>query len=286
MTVRRPAYSAAFAPDAVRALDPILPLDGMTRDWAWGGSTGQGVKVAVIDSGIDADHPAVGGVQGYVAIREGPDGLVYDTEPHADVYGHGNACAGIIRVLAPDCELYSVRVLGAGLSGRGVVFAAGLRWAIEQGIHVCNLSLGTTKKDFFGVFHELADQAYFRNVALVTAANNMPTPSFPSVYASVIAVASHSEPDPERFYYNPQPPVEFGAPGIDVRVAWQNGGWITATGNSFAAPHVTGIVARVLAKHPGLTPFELKAVLRALSANVARDGVPVPGEQAAASAGT
>ena len=286
MTIRRPAYSAAFAPDAVRALDPILPLDGVTRDWAWGASTGQGVKVAVIDSGIDADHPAVGGVQGYVAIREGPDGLVYDTEPHADVYGHGNACAGIIRALAPDCELYSVRVLGAGLTGRGVVFAAGLRWAIEQGMHVCNLSLGTTKKDFFGVFHELADQAYFRNVALVTAANNMPTPSFPSVYASVIAVASHAEPDPERFYYNPQPPVEFGAPGIDVRVAWLNGGWITATGNSFAAPHVTGLVARVLAKHPGLTPFQLKVVLWGLSANVARDGAPASSTDAVGSAGT
>ena len=57
----------------------------------------------MIDSGIDADHPAVGGVAGYVAITDGPDGTtVYDTEPHGDVYGHGTACAGIIRSLAPD----------------------------------------------------------------------------------------------------------------------------------------------------------------------------------------
>jgi subtilisin family serine protease len=76
---------------------------------------------------------------------------------------------------------------------------------------------------------------------------------------------------PYLFYYNPEPPVEFGAPGIDVRVAWAEGGWITATGNSFAAPHITGIVAKILGKHPGLTIFQVKTVLRALSANVSRE---------------
>jgi subtilisin family serine protease len=265
----RPAYSDPFAPGAIPREEPILPLDGVTRDWAWGGSTGQGVKVAVIDSGIDADHPDIDGqVSGYVAITQGSDGLVYDTAPHGDLFGHGTACAGIIRAFAPNCELYSVRVLGSGLIGRGAVFAAGLRWAIEAGMHVCNLSLGTTKTDFFGVLHELADLAYFQRVILVTAANNAPRPSFPSVYASVISVASHDEPDSERFYYNPRAPAEFGARGIDVRVAWQGRDWITSTGNSFAAPHLTGIVARILSKHRSLTPFQVKAVLRALAANV------------------
>jgi subtilisin len=102
----------------------------------------------------------------------------------------------------------------------------------------------------------------------VTAANNMPRPSFPSVYASVIAVAAHDEQEPHRYYYNPAPPVEFGALGIDVRVAWQNGGYVTVTGNSFAAPHIAGLVAKIRAKHPSLTPFQMKAVLRALAANV------------------
>ncbi len=67
------------------------------------------------------------------------------------------------------------------------------------------------------------------------------------------------------------PPVEFGAAGIDVRVAWKDGGWITATGNSFAAPHITGLVARIRAKHPGLSAFHLKAILRSLAANVVRE---------------
>jgi subtilisin len=266
----RPAWSEQFTVEALQSLSPIQPIENITPEWAWGDSTGRGVKVAVIDSGIDPGHPALtGGVNGYVSISEGSEGLIYDTEPHQDVFGHGTACAGIIRAAAPDCELYSVRVLGATLTGRGSIFAAGLRWAIDNGMNVCNLSLGTTKRDLYGVLHELADISYFRNVMLVTAANNMPIPSFPSMYSSVISVASHDKTgDPYLLYYNPHPPVEFGAPGIDVRVAWLNGQWITATGNSFAAPHVTGMVARILGKHPGLNLFHLKVVLRALSANV------------------
>jgi subtilisin len=268
----RPAWSAQFAPHALRELEPLVPLDEITPEWAWGGSTGEGVKVAVIDSGIDANHPAVGGrIGGYVAITDGPLGLLHDTEPHDDSYGHGTACAGIIRSLAPDCELYSVKVLGARLTGRGTTFAAGIEWAIENGMHVCNVSMGTTRKNFFALLHNLADRAYFQNTMLVTAANNMPVPSFPSLYASVISVASHEEThDPFLFYYNPSPPVEFGAPGIEVRVAWSEGDWITATGNSFAAPHLTGVAAKILGKHPSLTLFQMKTVLRALAANMPR----------------
>jgi subtilisin len=267
----RPAYSAPFAPDALEEVRQIEPIDSISREWAWVGGTGKGVKVAVIDSGIDANHQDVGEVAGYVSISEGSDGLTYLSEPHEDVYGHGTACAAIIRRVAPECELYSVRVLGPNLSGRGAVFAAGLRWAIEHDMHVCNLSLGTTKRDFYGTFHELADQACFHNVMLVTAANNMPVPSFPSVYASVISVASHEELDPYLFYYNPRPPVEFGAPGIDVRVAWKDGGYVTSTGNSYAAPHIAGIIAKILGKHPELTVFQMKTVLRALAGNVSRE---------------
>lgn len=268
MVRTRPAYSAAFDRAAIAHLQSIEPLEAITRDWAWGRGTGRGVKVAVIDSGIDASHPAVGPVNGYVAIQQGPEGLVFNMEPHSDAFGHGTACAGIIRVMAPECEIYSVKVLGDRLSGAGPVFAAALRWAIENGMQVCNLSLGTTKKDFFGLFHELADLAYFHNVALVTAANNMPLPSFPSLYASVISVAAHDVPDPYCYYYNPRPPVEFGAHGIDVRVAWLGGKWITSTGNSYACPHIAGLVAKILSKHPGLTVFQLKTILRALATNV------------------
>jgi subtilisin len=265
----RPAWSSAFEEASVRPIHAIPLIDDITREWAWVGSTGKGVRVAVIDSGIEAEHPAVNGVDGYVSIS-GPAGGVVSDEPHEDTFGHGTACAGIIRSLAPECELYSVQVLGPNRLGRGPVFARGLQWAIENGMHICNLSLGSTRRDLFEPLHELADSAYFRNMALVTAANNVPIASAPSLYASVISVAAHEVKDPYRIYCNPEPPVEFGAPGIDVHVAWKGGTWLTATGNSFAAPHITGLVARILAKHPGLAVFHLKAILRAVASNMDR----------------
>ena len=264
----RPAWSAAFEAEALATVERIGPPEQLTREWAWGDSTGKGVNVAVIDSGVDADHPAVGGRIAYAAMIEDGEEITVDTRPHKDDFGHGTACAGIIRSLAPDCSITSVKVLGAGLKGRGNVFAAGLRWAIENGMNVCNLSLGTTKRDFYSLLHELVDEAYFNDVMLVTAANNMPQASFPSTYSSVISVASHDLETLDVYYCNPRPPVEFGAPGIDVRVAWQDHEWITATGNSFAAPHITGLVARLLAKHPGLSVVHVKGILRAVASNI------------------
>lgn len=277
MVSMRPAYSAAFIDTKLTTCAPLEPIDAVTAQWAWEGSSGQGVKVAVIDSGVDATHPDIGAVQGYVEIHEDKDlKLVYDTDPHDDSFGHGTACAGLIRSLAPACDLYSVKVLGNKATGQGRVFAAGVRWAIENGMEVCNLSLGTTKRDFFSIFHDLADEAYFKNVVLVTAANNMPIPSYPSLYSSVISVASHAVQDPYVFYYNPNPPVEFGALGIDVDIAWQNHTRRRMTGNSYASPHMAGIVTKILGKHPGLTVFQLKTILRELAANVDRNRVSSP----------
>ncbi len=265
-----PAWSWQFAPDQIQHLSQLKELENITPEWAWGGSTGAGVKVGVIDSGIDNDHPAVAGhVKGYISFSEDRDGRIQSSqEPHHDAFGHGTACADIIRRLAPECELYSIQVLGARLSGKGTAFAAGLNWAIEQGMQVINLSLGSTKKEYSGTFYELADAAYFKHIMLVTAANNMPVPSFPSLYASVLSVASHAGQDPYEFYYNALPPVEFGAPGINVTVAWLGGQQRTVTGNSFSAPHITGLVAKILSKHPGLTPFQIKTILRATARNV------------------
>ena len=265
----RPAFSAAFEADQLRTLEQVLPVEGITPEWAWGGATGKGVRVAVVDTGVDADHPLIGGrVAGYrdVSVSEAGE-LVANENRHDDAVGHGTACAGIILAIAPECELYSVRVLGPG-TGRGSVFLAGLRWVVESGMQTANLSLGTTKREFFAALHELTDEAYFRNVILVTAANNFPIPSFPCEYASVVSVAAHGVNDPYTFYYNPTPPTEFGAFGIDVPVAWKGGGTLTVTANSFAAPHITGIVARILEKHPSLTVFQAKTILRTLAANV------------------
>jgi subtilisin family serine protease len=237
----------------------------VSRRSAWGGSTGAGVRVCILDSGVEADHPRVGALAAAYAVT--PEGEVVPEEP-VDVSGHGTACAGVVRSLAPDCELVSVRVLGAGARGNGPVLLAGLRFAVEQGFDVVNLSLSTSKPELAEVLRELADRAYFRRTTLVASAHNLPVESFPWRFASVLSVGSHGGTDPLEFFYNTRPPVEFFARGILVDVAWKDGGTLRASGNSFATPHIAGICALVLAKHPGLTPFQLKSVLSLTASNV------------------
>jgi subtilisin len=264
-----PAWSEPFT--NVPGLARQMRLRGISRDWAWGGSTGAGVRVGVVDSGLEVSHPLLAGrVAQSVAVEleDGEPRVVPDDG--ADLYGHATACGGIILGMAPEVELVSIRVLGADLRGKGAAFAAGLEWAIEQGIQVLNLSLSSKSELLLQVFHDLVDRAYFRGQILVSAANNVPAASYPSLFSSVFSVAAHGEPDPWRLYYNPAPPVEFGAWGVDVPMAWKDGGTTVATGNSFAAPHVAAMAALILSKHPGLRPFEVKAVLAAVADNPRR----------------
>ena len=161
-----------------------------------------------------------------------------------------------------------MRVLGAGFTGTGQVLLAGLRWAVEEGFELINMSLSTTKRQFAEILHELADQAYFRRTVVVASAHNMPVESYPWRFSSVVSVGSHEHEDPRVYYYNPEPPVEFFAKGVGVDVAWIGGATVRATGNSFATPHMTGICALILGKHPELTPFQLKSVLYLTADNV------------------
>ena len=260
-----PAWSlpAGAVPDVAA---PDGWREAVSRDWAIGGSSGD-VDVCIVDSGIEAGHPLVGPLASAAGVvREGDDIVVVDDET-GDVCGHGTACAGIVRSIAPGCRLHSVRVLGAGATGAGDLILAGLRHAIEAGHRVINLSLSTTKRRFAEELHELADNAYFNRSVIIASAHNMPVDSYPWRFSSVISVGSHEERDPLAWYANPNPPVELFARGIDVDVAWPGGGTLRCTGNSFAAPHIAGLSALVLSKHPGLTPFQLKSVLYLTASN-------------------
>ncbi len=263
-----PAWSLpAAAGESIRL--PEAWTEPVTREWAWGGTAGKGVRVCVLDSGIEHGHPLVGRVDRTVAIvREDGGIVVREDDTEGDLCGHGTACAGIIRMLAPECELVSVRVLGAGYTGSAKVMLRGLEWAIEQGFDIVNMSLSTTKRDYVDRLHELADTAYFKRTMLVASAHNMPVESFPWRFASVISVGSHEESDPFTFYSNPTPPVEFFARGLEIDVAWLGGGTLRSTGNSFATPHISGICALILGKHPELTPYQLKSVLHLTASNV------------------
>lgn len=240
------------------------PQQPITPEWAWGGATGAGVRVCVMDSGVDPAHPLVGTVQ--AAYELGELGVVEGES--RDPHGHGTACASIIRRIAPGCEIHSLRLLDqrGGTTGRALLQA--LRWAVTQGFHVINLSLSTAKEEFRAPLQELADLAYFHGVLVVASAHNMRIESFPWRFSSAISVGSHKEGDADLFLYNPEPPVEFFAPGQAIRVARPGGGVTTNTGNSFATPHITGRCALILSKHPRLTPFQVKTVLYLTAANV------------------
>jgi subtilisin len=263
-----PAWS--LPKDAVDSI--VLPGDWpehVTRDWALGGSTGKGARVCILDSGVEVGHPLVGELESAVVISLGEDEeVIADEDTEGDVSGHGTACAGIVRTLAPECSISSVRVLGSTFTGSGGILLGGLRYAVEQGFDVINMSLSTTKKPFAGVLHELADSAYFRNTVLVASAHNMPVESYPWRFSSVISVGSHEEDDSLAFFYNPNPPVEFFGRGVNVDVPWLGGRSLKVSGNSFATPHLTAICALILAKHPELTPFQLKSVLYLTANNV------------------
>ena len=154
-------------------------------DDGWKMRTGKGVSVAIIDSGIDHTHPDLQDkVLESVEARSENKRVLFVPSEAGDSAGHGTECAGIIARIAPDARFHSIRVLGAGGLGDGQSFLAGLEYAIKKRYRLINLSLGTTKPQFFAPLHDLLDRAYQAGCIVVAAANNLPQPSFPSVFSS------------------------------------------------------------------------------------------------------
>ena len=236
-------------------------------DEGWKSRTGKGVGIAVIDSGIDRNHPQLQGkvVESVEAVAEHKR-VVFVPSDSGDSAGNGTACAGIITSIAPDASLYSIKVLGASGAGDGQAFLAGLEYAIKRRIRLVNLSLGTTKPQFFAPLHDLLDRAYQAGCIVVAAANNLPQPSFPSVFSSsLISVSKSEDTDPFHFGFKFGEVIELTAPGVNVRTTWLNGGYRSLTGNSFACPNIVGIIALLLETYPNLTPFQVKSLLYSIA---------------------
>lgn len=233
----------------------------------WKSRTGRGVEIAVIDSGIEAEHPDLQGkVSASVEAHADNKRVIFHPSETGDSAGHGTSCAGIIAKIAPDAKFTSIKVLGAGGIGDGQAFLAGLEYAIKNRFRIINLSLGTTKPQFFAPLHDLLDRAYQAGCIVVAAANNLPQPSFPSVFSSsLISVSKSTETDPFNFGFKYGEIIELTAPGVNVRTAWLGGGYKSLTGNSFACPHIVGIIALLLEAHPELTPFQVKSALYAIA---------------------
>jgi subtilisin family serine protease len=240
--------------------------DLLTPAASWRRRTGRGVAVGIVDSGVDAEHPDLKGrvKSSYEVTREGNQYAVVPSTS-GDAVGHGTACAGIIARVAPDAELHSVKTLrGIGTHDALLV---GLDFAVRQGMRVINLSLGATTREVYKPLHDILHRAYRRGCFIVAAASNIPgEPSYPSVFtSSIIAVVKNERTDPLDFGFRHREVYELSAPGVGVETTWPGGGYRQLTGNSFATPHVVGVIARLLEAHPDLQLFQVKTILQALA---------------------
>ncbi|MGI9515744.1 MAG: S8 family peptidase [Pirellulaceae bacterium] len=247
-------------PGGVNIFDNLVNIERL-RELASRG-TGRGVRVAILDTGVDDKHPDLAGAvkESYAIVRRGPG---YKCVPvtDGDPVGHGTACAGIIHSIAPEAELYSVRVMGHDASGTLEQLTQGIRWALEQKYDVVNLSLGTLQKRNLIVMHELIEKAYVQGQIVVAAANNQRRVSYPAQFATVVSVDNEAFEDRSKFFFNLGSPIEIVAHGIYVEAPAPGGGYRLYTGTSFACPHISGIAACLRSEFPELTAFQLKSLL-------------------------
>ncbi|PLX92744.1 MAG: serine protease [Desulfuromonas sp.] len=245
-------------------ISPELSLEALRQQ-----STGKGVQVAVIDSGIDPHHPDLSGkvVRSCVVSKE--DGAVVcreiDPLESTDDFGHGTAVGGIITALAPAAELVTVRVLNEYNACSGEILIAGIRWALEQNIKLINMSLATLKEKFFPELFYLCEQAYQQDAILVVSRRNLGDMGCPAMFSSVISVERGEIAEPYGLHYKTGNLIECDAFGTRVRTLAPGGGYVEQTGTSFAAPHVTGFIALMVELWPDLLAVEAKTLLKAFS---------------------
>ncbi len=218
------------------------------------------VRIAIVDSGIDASHEDVGDVAGGVHIQI--EGEVVFLDDHTDCAGHGTACAGIIRKKAPDAALYSVRIFNESLMADGRALIAAIQWCIDNEMDVVNLSLGTTDVTFRKALQKVCRKAVDAGVILVAAQSNDGRESYPAVFPEVIGVTGGAIHEADGFYYLEDQRIECVARGDEQRVCWLNGKHIMTGGNSFAAPHITGIIAHLLEQHPKCSVEDIRLLLQ------------------------
>ncbi len=215
---------------------------------AWDVTEGAGVKVAVIDTGIDLTHPdLLGKVDGgYSAITK-----TESPEDYQDDNGHGTHVSGTIAALrdgkgvvgvAPKARLYAVKVLDADGSGNLSDVIDGIIWAAKNGMQVANMSLGAPVDS--PAMHRAVQYATGMGMIIVAAAGNSGgSVGFPGAYPEVITVSASDSQDHIASFSSRGPQVKFIAPGVDVVSDKLGGGFVSYSGTSMATPHVTGLAA-------------------------------------------
>ncbi|MDZ4780088.1 MAG: S8 family peptidase [Planctomycetia bacterium] len=227
----------------------------------WKNTRGQGVRVAVLDTGIDADHPdlatAIDDARDFTGSRSGI----------ADRVGHGTHVAGTIGArrndqgvigVAPECRLLIAKVLGDDGSGSSDKVAAGIDWACAQGADILSLSLGSPQDD--AVLRNAVARAAAQGKFVICAAGNSGRPNSvddPARWPDTVAVGAVDRDGRIASFSSRGDEVDLCAPGQDVLSTFRDGSYAKLSGTSMAAPFVSGIAALLLAKHRdggGATP--------------------------------
>ncbi len=265
-------------------VDWSLSLYGVPDQWQR--SKGAGVRVAVLDTGIDASHPdlatAIDDARDFTRSRVGP----------IDMNGHGTHTAGTIGArqnaigvvgVAPECRLLVGKVLGDSGSGDGVGVAAGIDWAADSGADVISMSLGSPASD-----ERIAlaiERAVNKGVFVIAAAGNtgrQDDVNFPARWKGrpnlardSIAVAAVDREGRVARFSSRGPEVDIAAPGVDITSTYKGGGYAKLSGTSMATPFVAGVVALTVAIHRETlnpkTPLRTMAQLREHLSRTARD---------------
>jgi subtilisin family serine protease len=235
------------------------------------------VRVAIVDSGVDTTHEAFAGtrIATFAVESKGPVPTV-GPAASGDGSGHGTACAGIVRKLAPEAELVSVRALGPDGRGSREALLAALRFCVREAIEVVNLSLGidlpkaspvrpTDARSILDLY-EVADEAFCQGVVLVAAGPNVATfRTYPGRAKSLIGVGRGAYSDPERLELAVTPDYEIVAAGLDILAPAVGGGERKWTGTSFACPHVAAHAARIIGKRGKTNTLDVRAALHSLA---------------------
>jgi subtilisin family serine protease len=202
---------------------------------------GAGIRIAVIDSGVHAQHPHVGGVAGGIAIRA--DGTT-DAD-YVDRHGHGTAVTAAIKEKVPAAELYAVRIFEERLSGNIAVLLRALDWAADAGMHLVNLSLGTANVTHEGALRESVKRAVDRGALIVAARDDEGVSWLPGSLPGVIAVQLDWDCPREDYRTSLIDGVEVyrasGYPREIPGVPRER----NLSGISFAVANVTGLLARL-----------------------------------------
>lgn len=244
------------------------------------GNTGQGVKVAILDTGIDMEHEDLS------KNVKGGYNLVDNNDDASDLNGHGSHVAGIIAALdndigvvgvAPDAHIYSVKVLDYAATGSASDMVAGIQWAVENKMQIINMSLGSDNDSIS--FRRSVEKAYNSGILVVSAAGNsgniMGTGNsmdYPAKYPETVSVGATDINDKRARFSSTGPSLELSAPGVDIPSTLPGNKYGTLSGTSMASPYVAGVAALIMKANPGMSNTEVRIRLQITAQTISKNG--------------